>query len=425
MFGKKSVQVLVVGAGPSGMTAALSLALRGIDTAIIDKASRCCTQSNALVLHPTTLKLLDQYRVAEEIIASGYRIDKVIIYDQAQSRHTIHLRELSTDFPFAVSIPQSELELILKDKLRHYGVPLLWKHRATEATDHDQGIIVDVDRSSDHGTGYAISRMESVVDKTLHFDTKFVVAADGYNSLMRRIAKVETAPLADDQYYAFFDFETDMDPEHSIRISIKDGLSTAQYPMTDGISRLSFQYSGLTLPIENRNKDRSLFEEESVKPLLADLYLKDLIDQRVPWNIGYINKVIHRSVVPFEKKYLKSPCQARIAFIGDAARTFGPLSMTSMNLGMLEGEQIAVALKEMLDLNLPTKHLNAVGESMVEHWEALTNLESHSTPTATVDSWTKENQARILRSLPATGKSLETLANQLGLHLRMNDLVVA
>lgn len=424
MFGKKSVDALVIGAGPSGMMAALSLARRDIDTAIIDTASRCCTRSNALVLHPTTLKRLNQFGIVEQIIETGYLIDKLCIYDDFQLRETVLLNQSPDAFPFAVAIPQSELELILEAKLIELGISPLWKYRATEARAHDRGIVVDVDRYADQCTGYAISRIESVVYKTLHFDTEFVIAVDGYNSLMKRIAKVETTPLAPNQYFAFLEFETDMDPQHTIRLSLKDKLATAQYPINEGCSRIAFQYLGLEAPSENRNKDRGFFQEELESPeALADEQLKELIDQRVPWNIGYINRVTHRAIAPFEKRYLKEPRKGRIFFLGDAARTFGPLGMTSMNLGIQEAEQLAVAFKRIQNEGLPMNHLDAVGDHMVSRWEALANLENLSIPDNLTDPWVKDNRVRILRALPATGETLERLAEQLSIHLRLGNLV--
>ncbi len=425
MFGKKSVETLVVGAGPTGMMTALILARAGIETAIVDAAESICARSNAIVLHPQTLKLFDQLGFAERIIDAGYRIDKALVYDATQLRETIQFNELPLAFPYAISLPQSALESILEEELAHSGIRILWNHRLTQLEHLDHALKADVDRSSERGTGYAISHTERMVDKTLHFHCKLLVAADGYNSLLRRFSRVQPTTLGPAQYFIFFDFETDMDPQHAMRLSINDKLATALHPMRGGLARLSFQYEGLDLPAENRNKDREpIHTQSSPNELLEDSHLSQLVAQRVPWISGAVNRITYRAIVPFEKTYLKTPNVDRVFFLGDAARSFGPLSATSMNLGLQEAERFVTAYKDSREHHTLAP-LARLEQDMISQWRALVDLERLSIPSEMADPWIATNRARILRALPASGESIERLAHQLFLHVRLHQMAEA
>ena len=273
--------------------------------------------------------------------------------------------------------------------------------------------------------GYAVAHFERVVEKTLHYDCKLLVAADGYNSITRQLIGCEQSQLAPPQHYAFFDYETDMDPGHAIRISLQGDLATAQFPLGDGLARLSFQYSGLTLPSENRNKDRELLhpDEASDQQLLDDTTLKDLVNTRVPWVTGYINKIKYQALAPFEKLYLKEPLVGRVFFLGDAARAFGALNMTSMNLGMQEAFRFASAARQELEQGILLTKLETLSQHFTREWETIGAIDNASTPIEMADPWVVENRARILRSIPATGEDLEHLASQIFLHLKLSETV--
>lgn len=427
MFGKKSVEILVAGAGPCGMATALALAQHGIDTAIVDSEARACTRSNAIQLNPQTLQLIDKLGFVERVIDSGYRINKLLIYDQTQPRETVDLGELPGPFPFAISIPQAELEFILEDELNKAGVHVLWNHRVAELARNDHGFHVDIDRYSERGMGYAISHTDRVVEKTLHYQAKLVIAADGYNSLLRRFTPCETSKLGEDQHFVFFEFETDMDPEHAVRVSIHDQLATAQYPMNGGFARLAFQHTGPSLPSENRNKDRDPVQDQHGQPeFLDDSHFRDLIERRVPWITGYINRISYRAAVPFEKRYVQKPYADGVFFIGDAARSFGPLASLSLNLGLEEADELTSRYKASRQNPKDLDHeLSELGLAMASQWRAIADMERLSTPIEKADPWVANNRARILRTLPATGELLERLATQIFIHVKVREPVGA
>jgi len=75
MFGKRKTEVLVVGAGPVGLNAALHLAEKGVDVLIVDEEWRTATHSYGLALHAGTLDLLQKSGLADNLIRQAVRID--------------------------------------------------------------------------------------------------------------------------------------------------------------------------------------------------------------------------------------------------------------------------------------------------------------------------------------------------------------
>ncbi|MBC2605684.1 FAD-dependent oxidoreductase [Pelagicoccus albus] len=419
MFGKKSVETLVVGAGPCGMLAALMLADGGNDVTIVDAAPRSCTSSNSAVLHPLTLKMLDRLGIAERLIKTGYRIDSYAFFDGISLRQTFDLRELPVAFPYALSVPQSELEMCLEQELEDAGVRILWDHRVSDYRETEDGLEVTVDRYAERGTGYAIAHEERVIVKSLRFRAKNLIAADGYNSMLRRIAGIEQKELGESQYFVTFEFDSDRDPTHRTLLSIKDGLATAQQPINTGLARLQFQFNGVTLPSRNREKDRSYMQlEEELPDFLDQRHFEELVKERVPWRTGYMGRLRYRAAIPFEKRYLEQPYQGNVFFLGDSARSFAPLGSLGLNLGLQEAEQLAHALLIFEDEPLKSREaLAQLSEHMVGNWLQLADLESATSPTDKTDSWLAKNRGRVLRSLPATDDTLRRLAQQVAMDM--------
>lgn len=419
MFGKKSVDTLVAGAGPSGMIAALTLADAGHDVAIIDSAPRTTTGSQSAILHPSTLKTLMNLGIGDRVIDAGYSVQRISIYDGSSHRHTLNLDQNPYEPSFALSIPQAELELILEEELDLSGVRINWNQRLSEFTDSSDGLEINVDRYSERGTGYAVSHMERIIDKTIHYHARTLIAADGYNSILRRIAGAEQLPLGDSQYFVSFEFETDTDPDHTCFLSIKDDLVTAQQPMSPGVARLLFQFKGLSLPSRNREKDRSYFQNTSELPeYLDDKHFNELVAKRVPWHLGAVNKLRYRAAIPYEKRYLPRPHLGNVIFLGDSARSFSPLGSLSVNLGMQEAEKIALAILDSINnTQQQAERLEGLCAQMTQTWRQLANLKGVTIPSDSTDPWVAKHRANILRSLPATGYTLAGIAEQIQVEL--------
>ena len=127
---KRETDVLIVGAGPVGMFAALSLVERGLDVQVVDKDWRGTTHSYALALHPQSLRLLDEHGAAGELLERGYKVERLAIYKDDERVGELDFTKLGGTFPFLLVAPQSVLEHSLEKCLEQHKVKVLWNHQA-------------------------------------------------------------------------------------------------------------------------------------------------------------------------------------------------------------------------------------------------------------------------------------------------------
>jgi 2-polyprenyl-6-methoxyphenol hydroxylase-like FAD-dependent oxidoreductase len=168
-------EVLIVGAGPSGLVLALWLRRAGIGVRIIDKTSEPGTTSRALVVHARTLELYRQLGLADEVVSRALPFSAVNLW--ARGRHVAHA-ELGaigrglTPFPEMMIFPQDEHERLLLEHLRRAGVEV---ERRTELT----GLEPLGDR--------VVVTTRGPADKTdeLKSEVAFVAGCDGAHSTVR------------------------------------------------------------------------------------------------------------------------------------------------------------------------------------------------------------------------------------------------
>jgi 2-polyprenyl-6-methoxyphenol hydroxylase-like FAD-dependent oxidoreductase len=177
MTTRKSItQVLIVGAGPTGLTLACDLARRGIGVRIVDKARQHFTGSRGKALSPRTLEVLDDLGVAQRIMEAGLLNQPMRTYDghRVISEVIVNPEAPQSDaVPYrgAVLIPQWRTESILRDQLARYHVTVELDHEVLALEQRDDHINITVSRD---GT-------------TTDLRADYVVGCDGGRSTMRHL----------------------------------------------------------------------------------------------------------------------------------------------------------------------------------------------------------------------------------------------
>src|ERR1700759_3796360 len=117
-----SNDVLVVGAGPVGLTMACELARSGVRCRIIDKADAPSSTSRALAIFPRTLEMFEMMGMSEQVLKAGHQLNGVAIYNQSGQIGHIGFCNLVSRYRFAISLPQSETERLLSEHLAQFGI---------------------------------------------------------------------------------------------------------------------------------------------------------------------------------------------------------------------------------------------------------------------------------------------------------------
>ncbi|WP_370615681.1 FAD-dependent oxidoreductase [Mumia qirimensis] len=194
------VDVLVVGAGPTGLTLALELSAHGVDVAIVDAAPDAVHESRAMVIQARTLEVLDRHGVADDLVAAGDDATSVTVHGRRREA-TIRLFDAAvgeTAYPFLLFLSQAETERILAEHLARRGVDVRRGSRVV-------GVEQDGDRVSctvhdDAGTPARVH-------------ARYVVGCDGAHSAVREATGIAFRGETYPQTFVLADVDVDgLDP---------------------------------------------------------------------------------------------------------------------------------------------------------------------------------------------------------------------
>jgi len=111
-------QVLIVGAGPTGLVLAAQLLARGVRTRVIDKGKGPARQSRAISIYARTLELLDTMGLAETLIAHGHQVRRLHWYAGKRTLLNLDLARNGSRYGFVLHLPQNETERLLRTRVR-------------------------------------------------------------------------------------------------------------------------------------------------------------------------------------------------------------------------------------------------------------------------------------------------------------------
>ena len=169
----EETEVVIVGAGPTGLTAAVRLAQLGIPHVVVDSRATPTLTSNAALVHASSLELLGELGVGNDLVAAGRVIRRIVMVDRGRPLVRVELTDLPSRYPFALGVPQSTTEELLLRRLGELGGSVRRLHRVqtVQAQVGDQ-IVAGVDESSGNPVPFEIR-------------ARYVVGADGSHSTVR------------------------------------------------------------------------------------------------------------------------------------------------------------------------------------------------------------------------------------------------
>lgn len=326
-----TLDVLILGAGPVGLTLASELTRYGLHVRIVDQLAAPSDKSRALVVWPRTMEHLDRLGLADKFLAAGLKITHGRIFEGAKPIAEIPLDTVATPFPFALMVPQNETEALLREWLSAHGV-------AVEQSVTFQGY-------SDGGS--------SVTASLLHADgqTELVAArrmigCDGAHSAVRHAigATFEGETLPSD--YVLADFHTTSTFDSFGIHFHADGL-LALFPLPGGrIRAIANIHSGDSKkpdPAEHAPPPPPPTSQE-IRQILDTRGVPDLVMGEVVWLAGF----------HINERMVKEYRRGNVFLAGDAAHIHSPAGGQGMNTGMQDAVNLAwkLALVHSGDLSV-------------------------------------------------------------------------
>jgi 2-polyprenyl-6-methoxyphenol hydroxylase-like FAD-dependent oxidoreductase len=327
--------VLVVGAGPTGLMLANQLGRRGVRVTIIDRHSGPARESRAMAVHARTLEIYSKLGLADRALELGTPGNGANMWAGGRLRARIPFTDMGKDlsaFPYVLMLGQDDNERIMGEHLRRWGLSVQWN---TE--------LVALDQHADHVT----ATIKEVDGGTRTITAAYVAGCDGSRSAVRTLSGIAFpgAPYE----HAFFVADTE-----------------AIGPMVANELNVFLWSSGFHLyfPMKGTNRWRvigilpnDLFEKDDVRfedliPTLHRVGGSGLSFTACHWFSTY--RIHHRCVEHFRDR--------RCFLLGDAAHIHSPMGGQGMNTGL----QDAYNLAWKLDLVIRKQ----ADESLLDTYEA-------------------------------------------------------
>jgi 2-polyprenyl-6-methoxyphenol hydroxylase-like FAD-dependent oxidoreductase len=318
--------VLIVGAGPTGLALACALQKAGVDHLLIDERAHGANTSRAAVVHAHTLEALEAIGVAEPLSAQGRALSSFTVRDRDRPLLGIHFGDLPSPFRHILMVPQSTTERVLEERLTALGGRL---HRGVTALDAS----LDGDD--------AIVRLKSI-GETRSIRARFIVGADGMHSMVRQAAGI---PFEGEAYGASFVLA-------DVRMD---------WPLGAGEVSLFFSAAGLAViaPLpDGAFRVVATLENAPERPGVE--HVQQLLDTRGPtFAPCRVQQVIWSSRFRVHHRLARQYRSGPFLLMGDAAHVHSPAGGQGMNTGLADAVLLGEALKQVLCEGQSTAVLDA------------------------------------------------------------------
>jgi 2-polyprenyl-6-methoxyphenol hydroxylase-like FAD-dependent oxidoreductase len=384
-------QILVVGAGPVGLFAALCAARRGLQVTILEQNFRSFARGHATLLHPSSMRLLGELGFSQRLLAEGRPIERIDLYIGGK-----HARGLELPMA-ALTITQSVLEEMLLNELRREEVEIRSPCEATTLSRSPDSVQARVVRRElVTGTGH-VSDWEPIDSSLLEAD--FVIGADGYDSRVRESLGFENLAVGATETFAMFEGPR-RTASATLDLSFQDGLGGLALPLPAQRGRWGFQLDG----------------DLSMVPDLA--HLRAFCSERAPWHDQTPTEVEWSTVTHFERRLARHFGSGRVWLAGDAAHITSPFGGQSMNGGLTEAFDLVERMAGCLLESKSLATLEQLGAAREREWHKLLGFNVQVDSSDNAPSWVREHARRIVPALPASGLDLQHLLRQLGITVR-------
>jgi 2-polyprenyl-6-methoxyphenol hydroxylase-like FAD-dependent oxidoreductase len=312
--------VLIVGAGPTGLVLALWLTKLGAKIRIIDKTAEPGTTSRALAVHARTLELYRQLGLADSVVARGHKVPAVRLWVKGEPQARVSFGEVgaaSTPYAFLQIFPQDEHERLLIATLEGLGVSV---ERHTELVGY-----------SDEG-GHVIARLQGPDGQAASCQAAYIAGCDGAHSTVRDT--MGTGYPGGTYRHLFYVADVEASGpaiDGELHVDLEEADFLAVFPLAGkGRARLI----GTVRDERADQADALKFEDVSGR-VIENLKL-DV--KKINWFSTY--HVHHRVTQNFRK--------GRAFLLGDAAHIHSPAGGQGMNTGIGDAINLAWKLKAVL-----------------------------------------------------------------------------
>lgn len=319
------MDVLIVGAGPTGLALATMLMRSGITPVIVDKLASGQNTSRAAVIHAHTLEVLAPLGVSERLANKGLKLAKFSIRDRDRVLVRLRFDTIPTPFNYLLMLTQDVTEKILTEGLAEARGAVRWGCTVESLSETPEGVQATV--------------ISSEGRQTIH--ARYVIGADGMHSLVRQTAGIGFTGDAYEESFVLADVEMNWD--HG-----RDEVM------------LFFSPAGLVVvaPLpNNRYRIVATLDDAPPEPKLNDI--QSLLDTRGPTRgTAKVLRVHWSSRFRLHHRVADQYRRGRFLLMGDAAHVHSPAGGQGMNTGLVDACVLGRILSDVVSKRRDESYLD-------------------------------------------------------------------
>lgn len=309
----RETDVLIVGAGPTGLTLAAALALRGVHATVIDRQAAGDNTSRAAVIHARTLEVLEPLGVTQALVDRGLQARRFTIRDRDRVLVPIGFDDLPTRYPYTLMVSQAVTEQVLLERLAALGGCVQRPRTLVGLAQDAAGVTATLD------DGSAIR-------------ARYAVGCDGMHSVVREQARISFSGASYGESFVLADVRLSGDalPHDEVVLYFSPVGMVVVAPLPAGVHRIV-----------------AVVDEAPERPDAA--FVQALLDARGPQRQrATVQQVLWGSRFRVHHRIADAYRAGRVLLAGDAAHVHSPAGGQGMNVGILDAMRLADALQRAL-----------------------------------------------------------------------------
>ena len=323
--------LVVVGAGPVGMAAAIDAGIQGLKALVLDDNNTVSVGSRAVCWSKRALEILDRLGCAERMVAKGvtWKVGKTFYRDKLIRQFDL-LPASGYKQPAFINLQQYYLEEYLVERLNQLdNVMVRWKNKVIGVAETEDSVLLTIDTP----------------DGVYNISCDWLVVADGANSTVRSLVGLESKGQVFEDRFLIADIlmKADFPPERwfSFDPSYHRGWSTLLHRQPDNLWRLDFQLGADADPEEEK-------KPENVIPRVKAM-MGDDVEFELEW----------ASIYNFSCRQMDKFRHGRLLFVGDAAHQVSPFGARGANSGFQDTDNLIWKLKLVMENKAPKRLLDS------------------------------------------------------------------
>ncbi len=399
-----NTDVIIVGAGPTGLSFACQLARYGVNFVIVEKNEGLTPYSKALGVHARTLEIYEQLGLAESATTQGTIAGKVRMLEGGEVLGEVDLSNIGeglSAYPYMLVLEQSKNERLLYEYLQSHGKDVLWR---TELVSFSQN------------TSSVTAQIKNATGASQVIEAKYLVGCDGPRSPVRHALGLSFEGSTFERLFYVADVQIDWEFSHdALHVCLARNAVVAFFPM-----RGENRYRIVGAFPEGFDKDEGEILYQEIEARIKEEAEIKLEISHVNWFSTY--KVHTRHVNKFS--------EGRCFLAGDAAHIHTPAGGQGMNTGIQDAYNLAWKMAYVLRGDADERILDTYNEERLPNAKRLTETTDRMFNLAAGSDWLLNlirttvfpPMAKFILSLDVVKARFFPLISQIGINYRDGSL---